>query len=52
MPQNIDGGILRCLKRELDIGTKAMLSDVKTVFRWNPALTPPDHVRQQKSYTL
>ena len=32
-------GIWCCLKRERDIGTKATLSDVKTAFRWNPALT-------------
>ena len=29
----LNGGIWRCLKRERDIGTKAMLSDVKTAFR-------------------
>ena len=42
-PQNIGrnvlkGGIWRCLKGERDIGRKSMLSDVKTAFRWNPAL--------------
>ena len=31
-------GIWRCLKRERDIGGKAMLSDVKTAFRCTPAL--------------
>ena len=39
----LNRGIWRCLKRERDIGTKAMLSDVKTAFRWNPTLTPPRH---------
>ena len=34
----LSGGIWRCLKRERDIGRKAMLSDVKTTFKWNPAL--------------
>ena len=33
-----NGGIWRCLKRERDISTKAMLSDVKTAFRWNSTL--------------
>ena len=32
-------GIWCCLKREQDIGAKATLSDVKTAFSWNPALT-------------
>ena len=34
----LSGGIWRWLKRERDIGIKATLSDVKTAFRWNPAL--------------
>ena len=34
----LNRGIWRCLKRARDIGTKAMLSDVKTAFRWNSAL--------------
>ena len=29
----------RCLKRDQDIGRKAVLSDVKTAFRCTPALT-------------
>ena len=29
----LNRGIWRCLKRERDIGTKAMMSDVKTAFR-------------------
>ena len=37
----LSGGNWRCLKRERDIGTKAMLNDVKTAFRWNPTLTAP-----------
>ena len=31
-------GIWRCLKHARDIGTKAVLSDVETAFRRNPAL--------------
>ena len=34
----LSGAIWRCLKRERDFGTKATLSEVKTAFRWNPAL--------------
>ena len=30
--------IKRCLKRDRDIGRKAVLSDVKTAFVFNPAL--------------
>ena len=38
----LNGGIWCCLKRERDIGTKATLSDVKTAFGWNPALSRAD----------
>ena len=32
--------ILRCLKRDRDIGRKAVLSDIKTAFTCTPALLP------------
>ena len=35
----LNGGIWCCLKLERNIDTKATLSDVKTTFGWNPALT-------------
>ena len=30
--------IERCLKRDRDIGRKALLSDVETAFMWTPSL--------------
>ena len=37
-PPNGSYGIKSCLKRDRDIGRKAVLSDVKTAFRCTPAL--------------
>ena len=45
--------IQRCLKRESDIGRKAVLSDVKTAFTFTPALMSKPiagHVRYKYLY--